>query len=840
MKEFKRTEEFQSVFSYMQNVLGNEFPTEEFTPEYLILSILDNARCHANIIMDNLLMSESMDYLRQYYHNEIKNKPKKPILSKKGEKVSKEVASIIACGVVEAKLSESELLGTEHILSALLNPNNSFDISGELLKCGLHYDYVIGKSKEIKDNEETKSETPPNPINYVHNNSNDTKIPLKSEVHSRAFVNNGETPYIRKYTINLHDEIMKGRYDQLIGRDEILKNIIKVLSRRKKNNVILVGKPGTGKTSIGYKLAEMIDNGDVPEILSDKCVIMLDVMALVSGTHLRGMFEERVDGLFKELKNNPNYILFIDDMQNVVRNSGKDKDCDLTDIIGNILSEGDVRVIGTISFKDYRNGIEGNSTLATKLQKIIVEPSTKEETFKILKTNKSYYENFHHVKFSDKVLYKTINLAKRYITNNSLPDSALDVLDLTGASISLTNKQEKSIKRLKEKLSSLDEEKKDAMNHGDFEKLDEISKRESIINKEMNDIKRDRNNDESTWIKATEDDVSDTVSSMTNIPVSRLKLSEKESVLNIEETLKKYIVGQDEAINEVAKAIKRARAGFGDKSKVMASFMLISTTGCGKSLLAKKLAENIFGSEDCLIRFDMSEYQDKTSINKLIGANAGYIGYENGGLLTEAIKNKPYCVLLFDEIEKADESVYNLFLQLFDDGRLTDNNGVTVNFKNVIVIMTSNVGARKASELGGGIGFTTNAESNKRAILEKSLKQKFNPEFLNRIDKIVQMNSLTDENIHEIVKLELNKLCDRVKENDITLKYDDTVVEYVYKQAIKQKEYGARPIMRIIQDDISDKVVDIVLTSDKRTNHYSVTINENDEVIASIEKKTEN
>ena len=830
--EIKNSQELIDVLNYIDEVLNNEFPTNEYTAEYLILSILDNATCHANIIMDNVLMSENMEYLRQYYYDEIKSYKRKPLLDNQEKRFNKELMQLMVCSGKEASARGVSIVGTEHVLLALINRDYEFNCARELLKSGLQYDYVEEKVGEIE--EESSNEQ--NKRRYINNNHNDTKIPLKSEIHATTPVRNGATPNINKYTINLHEEIINGHYDKLIGRDDILNNIIKVLSRRKKNNVILVGKPGVGKTSIGYKLAEMIDNGNVPEILTGKQVIMLDVMALISGTHLRGMFEERVDGLFRELKNNPNYILFIDDMQNVVRNTGKDKDGDLTDVIGKILSEGDVRVVGTISFKDYRNGIENNSALSTKLQKIVVEPSTKEETFEILKHNKSYYENFHHVKFNDDVLYNTITLAKRYITNNNLPDSAIDVIDLTGASISLNNRQEKSIKKLKEKLSKMDEEKITAMNCGDFEKLDEITKKESAINKELSDIKRDINKDDSTWLKATEDDIAVTVSTISNIPVSKLKANEKETILHISDILKKDVIGQDEAIEEISKAIKRARAGFGDKSKVMATLLFLGQSGIGKTLISKKLAENIFGSEDCLVRFDMSEYQDKSAINKLIGASAGYVGYDNGGLLTEAIKNKPYCVLLFDEIEKADESIYNLFLQLFDEGRLTDNNGTTVNFKNVIVIMTSNVGAKKATELGGGIGFIRNEDENKRAIIEKSLKSKFNPEFLNRIDKIVHFNALTDDNIHTIVGIELNKLCNRVKENNIELKYDDKIIEYVYKQALEQKEYGARPIMRIIQDNISDKVVDLVLSSNKHKSSYSVTVDENNEVVAKVEK----
>lgn len=826
----EKNTEYKDILAYMLDVLGNEFPTAEFTPEYIMLAILDNPRCHANLVMDNILMTDTLDYLRSYYAQAIREEPKKPILNK-DVKFDKELSDIINRAEDEAEFLNSTKLGSEHILLSIINPANHFKVGEKLISFGLAYDSICSNCREFVEETEQKSPKVKKVDNsYISNNHQDTKIPLKSEINSKVFVQNGNTPFINKYTINLHEEIANGKYDKLIGREDVLDNVIKVLSRRKKNNVILVGKPGTGKTSIGYRLAEMIDCGSVPDNLEGKQVVMLDVMALLSGTHLRGMFEERVDGLFKELKNNSNYILFIDDMQNIVRNTGKDKDGDLSDVISKILTEGDVRVVGTISFKDYRNGIENNSVLSTKLQKIIVEPSTKEETFKILKSNKSYYENFHHVKFDDECLLKAVKLAKRYITNNNLPDSAIDVIDLTGASISLNNKQSTSMKTLKEELNSFDGEKKKAMNSGNFEKLDEIAKKESQLLKKISDMKKKIDNDESTWIHATEDDIADTVSAITTIPVSKLSISNKTTILHIDEILKKDVIGQDEAINEIAKAIKRSRAGFSDNNKCT-SLMMIGTTGVGKTLIAKKLAENVFGDEKALIRFDMSEYQDKTSVNKLLGSSAGYVGYENGGLLTEAVKNKPYCVLLFDEIEKADESIYNVFLQLFDEGRLTDNNGTTVNFKNVIVIMTSNIGAKQASEMGNGVGFQSNVEENKKSIIEKSLKNKFNPEFLNRIDNIIHFNALTDDNIRAITRLELNKLSNRVKENGVNLKFGSDVIDYVFKKAIREKEYGARPIMRIIQDNISDRVVDLVLESENKQNSFDISINKDDEVI---------
>lgn len=829
----EKNTEYTDILAYMLDVLNNEFPTVEFTPEYIMLSILDNPRCHANMIMDNILMTDTLDYLRNYYADVIKGQPKKPILNITTKfKFNEELTGIYDKAEIEANAMSSSKLGSEHVLLAIMNPSNHFKIAEKLNSLGLSYDSMCNNCRdfEASSTEQKMPKVKKSDKSYINNNHQDNgKMPLKSEVNSKVFVQNGNTPFINKYTIDLHEEIANGKYDKLVGRESILNNIITVLSRRRKNNVILVGKPGCGKTSIGYRLAEMIDEGCVPATLEGKKVVMLDVMALLSGTHLRGMFEERVDGLFKELKNNSNYILFIDDMQNIVRNTGKDKDGDLSDVIGRILTEGDVRVIGTIPFKDYRNGIENNSALSTKLQKIIVEPSSKEETLEILKSNKGYYENFHHVKFDDACLLKAVKLAKRYITNNSLPDSAIDVIDLTGASISLNNEQSMFLKTLKENLNLFDAEKKHAMNSGDFEKLDEIAKKESELQKDISDMKKILENDESTWIKATEDDIADTVSAITTIPVSKLSDSNKTTILHIDEILKRDVIGQDEAINDISKAIKRSRAGFSDNNRCI-SLMLIGKSGVGKTLIAKKLAENVFGDEKALVRFDMSEYQDKTSVNKLLGSSAGYVGYDNGGLLTEAVKNKPYCVLLFDEIEKADESIYNVFLQLFDEGRLTDNNGTTVNFKNVIVIMTSNVGAKQASELGNGVGFQSNEEENKKAIIEKSLKNKFNPEFLNRIDKIIHFNSLTDENIKAITALELDKLTNRVKENGVNLTYNSDVVDYVFKKAIREKEYGARPVMRIIQDNISDKIVDMVLESDNNQNSFDISIDKYDEV----------
>lgn len=815
------TIEMNRTLLYTKEVLFEEFPNFRITPEYLLLGILDNENTHGCQIVQEFVTLEELEQLKYTITENIQKNTKQPFLDV--GRFDCFSVKVIGMAQMEAVNLKSGVIGTEHLLLSLLNPENKCLFLNLLSEYGMNYKNIysmVSDSYYIEENGEK---------GIKKNISMAQRIPLKSEINKKAVVQMGNSPFIQKYTTNLQDKIRKKKYDKLIGRNDILSNIIKVLSRRRKNNVILVGKPGVGKTSIAYRLAEMIEDGEVPELLKHKQVIMLDSMALISGTQLRGMFEERVNGLLKELKDNPNYILFIDDMQSVIKSSSKDRDSDLSDFIGTVLSEGDVQVVATISFKSYRNGIESNPVLSTKLQKIVIEPSSKEETFEILKETKKYYEKFHHVKFSDDTIKLAIKLAKRYITNNCLPDSAIDVIDLVGASLSTKSKQSKILTGLKEKASSFDEEKKEAMSSGDFELLDNIAKKESALQKDIADAEKNFDKKEETWLEVKESDITATVSEMTSIPISKLNASNKTTILHIEDILKKDIIGQDEAIRDVAKAIKRNRAGFADNNKCT-TFLEIGPTGCGKTALAKKLALNVYGSENALIRFDMSEYQDKTSVNKLLGSSAGYVGYENGGLLTEAIKNKPYCVLLFDEIEKADESIYNVFLQLFDEGRLTDNNGVTVNFKNVIVIMTSNVGARQSAEYGNGIGFQVNSNDDvKKSIVEKSLKSKFNPEFLNRIDKIIHFNSLTDENLKEISKIELNKLIDRVKENHVILECDNSVVDYIYKKAILQKEYGARPIMRIIQDNISDKVVDYVLASESKENKYKVKV-ENDEV----------
>lgn len=813
------SDELSDVLGYMIRVIGVEFALHSYTTQAFLLSVIESYDSNAYNILNKYLTSECIGRISQRLANELS-------LMNNGYNVSSqgyddEFKAIMVQAEREAEILESTFIGSEHVLLAILNKDIQFP-SGGLLQKFIGYDMVkawcLGRIAMLPQTMMQKRELP------YFNNAKKRQMELKSQINSLTYVVNREYTYIPKYTTNINEMVRDGKCENLVNRPKLTEKIIQVLARRKKNNVVLVGNGGVGSTSLVHLLAKLINEDKVPTVLKGKHIYMLDIVKLVSGTTLKGMFEERVNGLFEELTSSEDNILFIDNMQMVVRNTGRDKDGDLTDVLGPILSDGKVRVIGTMSFKDYRNGIENAPALSHKLQKVVVEATNDEETLEILKSNRQLYEQYHHVLFSDDCLTRAIKLAKRYITNNNLPDSAIDVMDITGARMS--KNEDKVLLKLKKDLKKIEKKIRKAMDTGNFEKVEKLSKDQSGLKKDIADRERNLEQENTMWTMVTEEDIDDTVSTITDIPISKLKASDKQSILNIANILKKDVIGQDEAIEEIAKAIKRNRAGFSDKNKVYATFMLVSPTGCGKTLLAKKLAENIFGSEKALVRFDMSEYQDKTAVNKLIGSSAGYVGYDNGGLLTEAIKNKPHCVLLFDEIEKADESIYNLFLQLFDEGRLTDNNGTLVNFKNVIVIMTSNVGAKQAAERGNNVGFVNNSADLQRSIVERSMKDKFNPEFLNRIDKVLFLNPLSDENLRAICKIELDKVVNRVKEEGVNITYNEDVIDYIYKKAIEQKEYGARPIMRIIQDCVSDKIVDFVLASDNKDTIYDVDVAE--------------
>ena len=814
------SKEYDDVIDYMEEILAHEFTTDVLTLEYLILAILDNRQSHACMILDNYLMSSSMEELKNIYGAILEKNAK---MSRQLNDLTYDIGlqELMNKTEIEAINSNSSQVGTEHVLLAILNKDNQYKTREVFEKFNLSYEFIKGKCESnFNDYTPNAISNEIKPIKKQKKKKNDNPYPFKSQVNMKeASIVNDKNDVVNKYSINLSTLAKQGKIDKLVGRENEIREIIKILARRKKNNAVLVGNGGCGKTAIVYGLADLIEREQVPSTLIGKEIIMLDMMELIGGTTLRGMFEERVKRFFNELKSSEKYILFIDDIHNIMKNGSKEKDTDISGMIGDILEDGTVKIIATTNFKDYRNTMEANNSLSRKFQTVQVESPTIDECVNILNQSKGYYENYHKVTYTQDAIQTAVELAERYVTGRTLPDSAFDIIDLAGANTTFIEREPIEIQNTKNRIRAIDQELSRAMNNGDFEVVDSLNAEKNVLKSDLSDY--ERNSDETTieHIKITPTEIREVVSEMTKIPIQKLNTSEKAKLLKIDTVLKTSIVGQDEAISSVCKVIKRNKVGLGDSNKPIATILLLGQSGCGKTLLAKKLAEEVFGDPKALIRIDMSEYSEKNSVAKLTGAAPGYIGYENGGQLTEAVKHKQHCVLLLDEIEKADQEVYNIFLQLFDEGRLTDSSGQIVNFKNVIILMTSNVGARKAQELGGGMGFLDNTEDNKKSIVEKELKKRFTPEFINRIDKIVHFNPLSDNNLKTIVKLEISKLSQRLSKLSYKLSFTDDVVDFIHKKAIKDKALGARPIIRLIQDNIEDKITDLMLEHSYKKNY---------------------
>ena len=646
------------------------------------------------------------------------------------------------------------------------------------------------------------------------------------------------TPVLDNFSRDLNKLAEQGKLDPVIGRDREILRIAQILSRRKKNNPIIIGEPGCGKTAIVEGLAMKIVSGECPRNLIDKRIVNLDLTSVVAGTKYRGQFEERMKVIIEELQANPNIVVFIDEVHTLVGSGNSAGSMDGSNIFKPALSRGEIQIIGATTLDEFRKNIEKDGALERRFQKVTVDPSSVVETIQILKNIREKYESYHKVSYSDEVIETCVKLADRYITDREFPDKAFDIMDEVGARMQTELKVPQPIEELKKKAAEIRNQKIEVVKKQNYEQAAQLrDKEKKLLDKldlEKKKFEEDMINNKT---QISLEDVYDVVSNMTKIPVNKMSVDDTKALLNLDKELMGKVIGQDEAVKKIAKAIKRNRLGIKDPNRPIGSFVFLGSTGVGKTHLAKQLAKEMFGSENSLIRVDMSEYQEKHTVSKLVGAPPGYVGYEEGGLLTEKVKNKPYSVILFDEVEKAHKDVFTVLLQILDDGHVTDSLGRKINFKNTLIILTSNLGVKKLQDFGTGIGFGTSTygdEEAKKQVLMKEMKNFFSPEFINRIDDTIVFNSLSKEDIKKITEIELKKLIGRLEEMNYNVSYDETLVEYLSKVGFDEL-YGARPLKRAIQDKIEDLLSEEVLTGKMLENkNYKLKV---DGEMVVVEKK---
>lgn len=623
------------------------------------------------------------------------------------------------------------------------------------------------------------------------------------------------TPALEAFGTDLTKKAADGEIDPVIGREEEIERIAQILGRRKKNNPLLLGDPGVGKSAIVNGLALRIVDGNVPLTLQNKRIFSVDMSSIVAGTKYRGQFEERMKVLVQELKSNEDIIVFIDEIHTMVGAGGSSGSMDASNIIKPALASGEIQCIGATTYDEYRENIEGEGALDRRFQKVDVDEPTLEETYEILMQTKKFYEKHHSVTYSQDIIELIIELSDRYVSDRMFPDKALDILDEVGSRIHMKRaKIPESIIKLEEKLKKSNDDKRNAVLTQDYERAAEHRDKALRIKKEIEAERENwKENSKRNKTPVTRDEVLEVTSLMTGIPVSEVNEEETEKLAKMPDLIKAEVIGQDEAVNTVCTAIQRSRIGLARKNKPIGNFLFVGTTGTGKTLLAKSVARYLFGSEDSLIRFDMSEFMEKHSVSRLVGAPPGYVGYEEGGQLAELVKRKPYSVVLFDEIEKAHRDVYNTLLQVMDEGFMTDSLGRKVNFRNCVIIMTSNVGAKTAMDFGKGVGFSSSTDNQKAAemqLIEKEMRRHFSPEFLNRIDEVVHFNKLERFHMENIVKLQLEDTKERVKEIGYSISFAKSAIDHLIDLGFDPK-YGARSLARNIQNYVENKISDLVI-----------------------------
>ncbi len=819
-----------------------------FGVEHLFLGIVREKECKAmqilsefNIDAQTIKKEIEQTIQQQHAFSAINQERDVPLL--------KQTERVVKLSFLEATELGVDEIGTEHFLAAILKEGNNL-VSNILFGNGLTYDIIhswiknsIEKENDEDDefefDDEKSSSNSFTESDSIYDNADEEedsifgkKMPLKQSGKVSSFKTDKKpTPFLDNFGKNLSQQAEYGLIDPIVGREKEMERIAQILSRRKKNNPILIGEPGVGKSAIAEGLALRIAAKDVPYTLFKKKIYTLDLASVVAGTKYRGQFEERLKGLISELEKNPEIILFIDEIHTIVGAGNASGSLDASNIFKPALARGEIQCIGATTLSEYRKNIESDGALERRFQKVMIEPTTQEETLTILKNIKFKYEQHHKVKYSDEALEACVKLSDRYINDRQLPDKAIDALDEAGARAHVKDlRVPLEMVELEKKIIEAEISKKEAVNNREFEKAKLQKEEIEDLQEELSvKYKNWENEIEGNYISVGEEEIANIISMMSGVKIQKVSTDETQKLLKMEDSLKGVIVGQDDAVAKVSKAIRRARVGINDPNRPIGSFIFVGPTGVGKTLLAKELAKYLFDSEKNLIRLDMSEYMEKHSVSRIIGSPPGYVGHEEAGQLTEKVRQHPYSIVLFDEIEKAHHDVFNILLQILDDGRLTDSLGREIDFKNTIIIMTSNVGSRKIKDFGIGVGFSTSARENKAAEIEKSIiendiNKTFAPEFLNRIDDIVFFRSLFKDDIVKIIEIELNKLSKRLSSLDYNIEFTQDLKEFIVEKGIDQ-QFGARPLKREIQRRVEDPLSEAILENQaKEKKNIKVTI----------------
>lgn len=787
--------------------------------EHLFLGILREKECSA--VMYLATLDVDIAAIKKQIENKI-GQPDSDVRFSDDSQIPmlRQAEKVLRLSYLESTKLKAKEIKTEHLILAILKEESNL-VAQLLIKEGFTYEALYKLIESSLPSDENVEEPNLDFSSQTSEDNNDNPYPDPTdETPKRHNPADSKTPALENFGRDLTESARAGKLDPIVGREKEIERIAQILSRRKKNNPILIGEPGVGKSSIAEGLAQRIVEGRVPMTLYNKRIITLDLGSLVAGTKYRGQFEERMKAILNELEKNRDIIIFIDEIHTIVGAGSASGSLDASNMFKPALARGELQCIGATTLDEYRQYIEKDGALERRFQKVLVEPATTEETLQILRNIAPKYEDHHIVEYTDESLQACVTLSERYITDRLLPDKAIDVMDEAGARIRIANIEVPAeIAELEQKIAEATEAKQRLKEQKKF--LDMAAYRDKL--KELSEEKA---RVEEIWLteqkknrpQVTENDISEVIAMMTGVPVQRIAENESARLLQMETELQGKVIGQDDAIKQISKAIRRNRAGLKDPSKPIGSFLFLGPTGVGKTYLTKVLAKYLFDSESAMIRIDMSEYMEKFAVSRLIGAPPGYVGYEEGGQLTEKVRRKPYSIVLLDEIEKAHPDVFNVLLQVLDDGQLTDGMGRKVDFKNTIIIMTSNIGSRQLKDFGTGVGFSTAARESerdamKRDVIEKALKKAFAPEFLNRIDDIVYFNSLVRNDIHRIIAIELKGLFARIKAMGYEVNIDEAAKDFILKKGWDE-QYGARPLKRAIQRYIEDDLADEIIKSD--------------------------